>query len=185
MEAEQPGDDVRAIEALIARQFASLHWVPGTSADWNAFTADFSPDASLYPAARPSKRQTLEAFIGRMKGLAGIKLRSFHETLLGSEVRVFGNVAVAVAACEMTENDTEANWGVEMLLLVKDDGAWKIVAQAWDAEGPSKKIPVHPCESDGGGRALTVKGRVPAAVQREALAERCAAEPGPLQRRSL
>ena len=143
MEAKEPGDDVRAIEALIARQFASLHWVPGTSADWNAFTADFALEASLYPAARPPKHHTVEAFIGRMKGLVGTKLRSFRETLLGSEVRVFGNVAVAVAACEMTENDTEANRGVEMLLLVKDDGAWKIVAQAWDTEGPSKEIPVH------------------------------------------
>ena len=33
--------------------------------------------------------------------------------------------------------------GVEMLLLVKDDGAWRIAAQAWDTEGPSKRIPPH------------------------------------------
>lgn len=49
METEEHRDDVRAIEALIARQFASLNWMPGTSADWDAFAADFSPDASLYP----------------------------------------------------------------------------------------------------------------------------------------
>ena len=55
--------------------------------------------------------RTVEAFIGRMKGLAEQKPWSFHETLLGSEVRVFGNVAVAVAACEMTENGDKANLG--------------------------------------------------------------------------
>ena len=95
METEEHRDDVRAIEALIARQFASLNWMPGTSADWDAFAADFSPDASLYPAARPAQRQTVAAFVERMKGLMGTKLRSFQEAVLGSEVRVFGNVAVA------------------------------------------------------------------------------------------
>jgi hypothetical protein len=43
-------------------------------------------------------------------------------------------VAVAVAACEMTENDARVNRGVEMMLLIKTDSEWKIVAQAWDME---------------------------------------------------
>jgi len=143
MHTDDHEDDVRAIEALVARQFASLSWAPGTSADWAAFAADFLPDASLYPAARPARRQTAAAFVERMKGLAGTKLRSFREGVLGTEVRVFGNVAVALAACEMTENDAEVNRGVEMLLLVKTDGAWRIACQAWDTEGPSKRIPPH------------------------------------------
>ena len=143
METEEQSDDVRAIEALVARQFASLNWVPGTSADWDAFAADFYPDASLYPAARPAKRQTVEAFVDRMKGLVGTRLRSFHEAVLGTEVRIFGNVAFALAACEMTENNSEVKRGVEMLLLIKNEGAWRIVAQAWDTEGPSRQIPVH------------------------------------------
>ena len=44
---------------------------------------------------------------------------------------------------EMTKIDAEVSRGVEMLLLVKTDGAWRIAAQAWDAEGPSKPIPPH------------------------------------------
>jgi len=141
MEAEEHGDDVRAIERLIARQFGSLTWTPETSANWDAFAADFFPEASLYPAARPAQCQTVEAFVERMKGLAGTKLRSFHETVLGTEVRVFGNVAVALAACEMTENDGQVSRGVEMLLLLKNEGVWRIVSQAWDTESPSKPIP--------------------------------------------
>jgi hypothetical protein len=143
MESTEHRDDVQAIEAIIARQFASLNWGPGTSANWDGFAADFFPEASLYPAARPAKRQTVEAFIQRMKSLVGAKLRSFEEAVLETEIHVFGNVAVALAGCEITENGAEVNRGVEMLLLVKNAGAWQIVSQAWDTESPSQRIPVR------------------------------------------
>jgi hypothetical protein len=136
-------DDRRAIAAMITRQFASLGWAPGRSADWRAFAADFFPDASLYPAARPARRQTVDGFIERMKALAGTKLRSFKEGVLGTEIHIFGNVAVALAACEITENDAEVSRGVEALLLIKDEGAWRIVSQAWDTESEAKPIPEH------------------------------------------
>jgi ketosteroid isomerase-like protein len=135
--------DVVAIEALIARQFASLSWAPGKPADWEAFAADFYPDAALYPAARPAKRQTVEAFVERMMGLAATRLRSFKETVLGTEVHVFGNVAVALAACEIIENEAGVSRGVEALLLVKDEGRWRIVSQAWDTESDTKPIPAR------------------------------------------
>jgi Domain of unknown function (DUF4440) len=147
-------DDAQAIEALIARQFASLSWAPGRSTDWDAFAADFFPEASLYPAARPAMRQIVGAFVERMKGFAGTKLRSFQEVVLGTEIRVFGNVAVALAACGTTENDAEVNRGVEMLLLLKEDGAWRIASQAWDAESPLKPIPAHLA----GGQARSDRG---------------------------
>ncbi len=141
MDTGNHSDDVRAIEALIARQFHSLTWSPGGEGDWRTFAADFVSEATLVPAARPAKKQTVDDFIERMKGLAGTKLRSFKEVLLGTDVRVFGNVAVALAACEITENDTEVSRGIEMLLLIKSDGAWQIVSQAWDMESPSNPIP--------------------------------------------
>ena len=116
---------------------------PERPADWDGFAADFLPDASLYPAARPVKRQSVASFVDRMRGLAGTKLRSFDERVLGTEIRVFGNVAVALAACQMTENDGEVNRGVEMLLLIRNEGAWRIVSQAWDTESPTNPIPLH------------------------------------------
>ena len=76
-----------------------------------------------------------------MKALSQTTLTTFNEVVLGTEVFVFGNVAVAIAACEMTENETEVSRGVEMLLLVKDQGAWRIVSQAWDKESPASPIP--------------------------------------------
>jgi ketosteroid isomerase-like protein len=140
---DESSADIRAIQALIARQFASLSWAPGEPANWEAFAADFHPDAALYPAARPAKRQTAEAFVERIKGLAATKLRSFKETVVGTEVHVFGNVAVALAACEIIENEAGVSRGVEALLLVKDEGRWQIVSQAWDTESDTKPIPAH------------------------------------------
>jgi hypothetical protein len=118
MEMGDQGEDARAVKAIIFRQFASLSWTGAMSADWEAFAADFSPDATLYPAARPVAPRTVQAFVERMKSLSRTTLRSFDETVLGTEVHVFGNIAVAIIAAEMTENNAEASRNVEMLLLV-------------------------------------------------------------------
>ena len=139
--AADEDDDIRAIQALLARQFASLSWTTERDAHWSGFVGDFHGDASLWPSARPAKPVTADAFLERMQGLAKTSLRSFEETLLGTEVRVFGHVAVATAACEMVENGAERSRNVEMALLVKEEGRWRIVAQAWDKEGPGRPIP--------------------------------------------
>lgn len=136
-------DDIKAIRTVVARQFKSLCWQPGTSAEWDAFAADFFPGALLYPAARPAKAQTAEGFIERMKGLLGTTLQTFAEAPLGVDVRVFGNVAVAIAGCEMTENNTTINRGVEMMLLIKNEGRWMIVSQAWDVASQDRTLPTY------------------------------------------
>jgi len=143
MAAQHSGEDIEAIEAIIARQFGSLNWGPHGSANWTGFAGDFFPDASLYPAARPATAQTVEAFIDRMKSLAGASLRAFRQRRLGTDIHTFGNVAVALAACENVENGTEMTRGVEAMLLIKDQGMWRIVAQAWDGESGANPIPAH------------------------------------------
>jgi hypothetical protein len=140
--------DDEAIKAIIERQFRSLDWSPTTPANWSTFLGDFLPGASLYPAARPAKFQKPEEFIERMKGLAATKLRSFKEAPLGCEIRVFGSIALAVAVCQITENETQVTRGIEMMLLVKTDDRWQIVSQAWDTEGESKPIPADLLDSD-------------------------------------
>lgn len=132
MAASEQADDLRAIKALIGAHFDALRWSPGTRVDWAKFSADFLPDASLFGAARPVRRQTLEAFIARMNGVAEGSLRSFEEKTLGMEVLIFGNVAVVLAASEMLENSTEVNHDVSGYLVLKDEGKWRIAAHAWD-----------------------------------------------------
>ncbi len=136
-------DDGRAIRTLIGAHFRGLRWTPATHPDWAAFTADFLPDASLFPAARPVCRQTLDAFITRMNGLAQGTLRSFEEMTLGVQLLVFGNVAVVLAASKMVENGTEVNQDVSGYLLLKDEGKWRIAAHAWDHASEQRPVPEH------------------------------------------
>ena len=141
MASKHETDDVRAIEAIIDRQFRSLEWSKGRDGDWATFTGDFYTDATLYPAARPAKQQTVDAFVERMKGLAQTSLLSFKERKLGADIHVFGNVAVALGACEITENEEKLSRGVEAMLLIKEEGVWKIVSQGWDMESDENPIP--------------------------------------------
>jgi hypothetical protein len=134
-------NDLQAIKALIGAHFDALHWNTGTGPDWETFAADFLPDASLYGAARPVRRQTLEGFITRMNGLIGETLQSFEEKTIGMQVLVFGNVAVVLAASEMLENGTEVNHDVSGYLVLKDGGKWHIAAHAWDKATQQNPVP--------------------------------------------
>ena len=135
-------EDFRAIQALIGAHFDALRWSPGTSIDWPRFTADFLPDASLFPAARPVTRRSLEEFRKRMDGVArGGSLTTFEEKTLGMQVLHFGNIAVVLAASEMLENGTEVNHDVSGYLLVKDEGKWRVAAHAWDKATQDRPVP--------------------------------------------
>jgi hypothetical protein len=135
---------VSAIKRVMGRQFRSLSWSREKEADWNGFAETFLPGATLFPAARPVKLQTVDDFMERMKRLrAEGKLATFEETPLGCEVRVFGNVAVAFAACEMLENGSTVTRDVSATILVRESGNWRIAAQAWDIENEDRKIPAH------------------------------------------
>lgn len=133
---------MEAIRSIIAVQFQCMDWEPGRPADWARFASLFFPESTLIAAARPAKRQSIEAFVERMKGLeANGMLRSFRERMLGSAIHVFGNVAVAIAACEMVENELEITRDVSGFLFIRDGGEWRIAGQAWDLETPEKPVP--------------------------------------------
>lgn len=141
MAAHEQNDDVQAIKELIGGHFRGLRWTPSTRPDWATFSADFLPDASLFPAARPVRRQTLDAFIARMNAVAQGALRSFEETTLGMQVLVFGNVAVVLSASKMLENEEKQNYDVSGYLLLKDAGKWRIGAHAWDHASDDMPVP--------------------------------------------
>ncbi len=141
MDIREGNGDEKKIRALIGAHFQGLKWTPNTRADWAEFGADFLPDASLFPAARPAQAKTLNEFIERMNGVAQGSLRSFEERTLGMQVLVFGNVAVVLAASEMVENEKEVNHDVSGYLLVKDGGDWRIAAHAWDHASEQMPVP--------------------------------------------
>jgi hypothetical protein len=146
-ERQTETNDVSLIREIVRTQFGGLAWKRDEDPNWVAFAQDFLPDARLFPAARPVRPQTIDQFIERMKGLRTEgKLVSFEETPLGCMVRVFGNVAVAFAACEMLENDSTVTRDVSAIVLVRDTGTWRIAAQAWDVETESNRIPADLAE---------------------------------------
>jgi hypothetical protein len=138
---EDKASDVQNVQALILRQFSSMTWSTGRGPDLHSFNDDFVAGASLYPSIRPLSVQSIAEFGERMSELAQTSLRSFHERVIGTKVHVFGNVAVAVVACENTENESNVQRNVEMILLVKDGRRWKIAAQAWDRQTADRQIP--------------------------------------------
>ena len=141
MTPTEPSDDVREIKDILARQLRNISWSDDKESDWDRFAEDFLPGAPLYPAARPARSLTVGDFVDRMKTLSQSSLRSFEQTMLGAEVHVFGSVAVAMGVCRNLENGVDEVRGVEAYLLVKDGGAWRIAAQAWDTEQDGRKIP--------------------------------------------
>jgi hypothetical protein len=145
--ADSEGAEVSAIKQVIGRQFRSLSWNREKDADWNGFANTFLPGASLFPAARPVQPRTVDQFVERMKRLRTEgKLGTFEETPLGCKVHVFGNVAVAFAACEMLENGSTVTRDVSATILVRDNDVWRIAAQAWDIESEACKIPADLAE---------------------------------------
>ncbi len=141
MDIGEDNGDEKAIRALIGAHFQGLKWTPTTQADWAKFTADFLPDASLFPAARPARAKTLDEFIERMNSVAQGSLHSFEERTLGIQVLVFGTVAVVLAASELVENETDVNHDMHGYLLVKDEGGWRIAAHAWDQASEQMPVP--------------------------------------------
>lgn len=141
MPDSERNSDKDAIRAIIARQFASLSWGEGRAPGWDDFTGDFLAGASLFPAARPAKPIAVADFVERMRTLSETSLRTFDETVVGVDIHVFGNIAIAAAGAEMTENGAEASRSVEMMLLVKSEGQWKIAAQAWDRATEINPLP--------------------------------------------
>lgn len=134
-------DDVRAIEALIRHQMKSLAWAPGREADWEGFARGFLPGALLVQSPRPVQPRTVPQFLERQQGLARGPLPAYEQRVLGMQVTVFGNIAVALAGGELAENGVPTARNVAALVLVKDAGAWKIVGQAWDRASAERPLP--------------------------------------------
>ena len=143
MDNREGNGDEKAIRSLVGSHFRGLKWTPTAQTDWSTFAADFLPDASLFPAARPARAKTLDEFIERMNSVAQVSLRSFEERTLGMQILVFGNVAVVLAASEMVENETEVNHDVSGYLLVKNESEWRIAAHAWDHASEQIPVPEH------------------------------------------
>ncbi|WP_291732052.1 hypothetical protein [Leisingera sp. F5] len=131
--ANQTAADREEIAALIARQFRALYWDEETPPDAAALTGSCLPEAQLFASARPTQAQSAQDFAARMAGLRDSgRIPLFEEKGRGLHIWVVGNVAVAMAGCEMHENRTEVTEDISAFLLVRNPDGWAIASQAWD-----------------------------------------------------
>lgn len=132
-ERNQVEQDRIEIAKLIQRQFRALSWDETAPPDLVTLNKAYVEDATLFASARPARSQTAKAFGERMAGLrADGRLPVFQEKGRGLHIWVVGNVAVALAGCEMHENRAEITEDISGFLLVKNPDGWAIASQAWD-----------------------------------------------------
>lgn len=133
-------DDIKAevsadkaeIEALIKRQFAALTWHESHPPSTDTLVADCLPDARFAASARPAKTQSPADFAARMAGLHDDgRITTFEERGRGLHIWVTGTVAVALAGCEMHENQDQVTKDISAFMLVKNPEGWAILSQAW------------------------------------------------------
>lgn len=141
MNTNSVSTDHQQIRDLIEGQFQSLSWSKDREGGWGKFEDDFLEGAPLVPGARPVVATTVPDFVKRMQSLSQTSLGQLDENCLGAKINVFGNIAVAMAVCELIENETDTSHNIEALLLVKTDGEWKIAAQAWDTAAEGDALP--------------------------------------------
>ena len=121
------------IAKLIATQFRSLCWTEDTLSDTQALTDAYQQGAQLFASARPARAQTAEEFAKHMSALRQSgRISVFEEKGVGLHIWVTGNVAVAMAGCEMHENQKDVAEDISAFLLIKNPDGWAIAAQAWD-----------------------------------------------------
>lgn len=135
-------EDEAAIRDLLADGFSAISWSADAPPDWQRFFAPYLPGALLFPSARPVTPTSAAPFQTRMsEQRASGAMVDFEEAMIAADIQVFGTIAVASASFRMRVNKGSASEGVNMYLLVKEGGAWKIAAVAWDSATPERSLP--------------------------------------------
>lgn len=130
---QQVTADRAEIAGLVAQQFRALCWDEETPPDTAALTGSYLPEAQLFASARPARAQSAQDFATRMFALRDSgRIPVFEEKGRGLHIWVAGNVAVAMAGCEMHENRAEDTEDISAFLLVRNPDGWAIASQAWD-----------------------------------------------------
>ena len=93
-----------------------MSWDESQDGDWSGFAADFVKGEQLFASARPVESQSVGQFLERMQGLSKSSLANLKERLLERRIELYGNGAVAMAVCELTENTEKVSFNIEALL---------------------------------------------------------------------
>ncbi len=138
-------DNKGAILGVIRQLYEALNWNDTKAPAWDAFKSCFHETARLYPSARPLDALSVDSFVDRMDAQRkNGNLAVFSEAMLGEDVLVFGNIAVAFSAYETTMNGGDRSRGLNAFHLARDGEAWKVLSLAWDNETADQPLPDLP-----------------------------------------
>lgn len=140
--------DEEQIRAAVTEMYAMVSG-PAGPRDWSKQNEVFHPDSRqirtgigedgrMWAQAfdRDAYRENVEPFFEKT---------GFYEIELGSEVRIFGNIAHVWSAYEARtalDDETPERRGINSIQLLKDpDGKWRIISMIWDNEREGLSLP--------------------------------------------
>ena len=144
--------DYESIAGLITGLYESVSFDPGETPDWNLVRSFFLPEAVVVFAARgsrPTQVMDLDGFIADFVTFyddADIATRGFWETVAGTEVVLYGNIAHAFVVFEPRrgpERDGPTTPGIDSLELVQHDGRWWVAAITTQFSSQALPIPAR------------------------------------------
>ncbi|MDT9598797.1 nuclear transport factor 2 family protein [Sphingosinicella rhizophila] len=137
---DRSADEARILE-IVDTMFDAISWSEGSPPDFDRFSAAVMAEAVLVPAARPAATTDIASFVKRMSGLhADGAMKTFTEKATKTQIRIFGNIAVAIGGFEAIADGSPGR-GANVFLLVRDAGDWRIAAMAWDNESVDNPLP--------------------------------------------
>ena len=124
--------DELQIRELIHRQCGDISCAVDTPLDWLTCSRDFFDGALVFQAHRPVDAIPVEHLSTRMGELRDCTDAAHRrERVTHVEVLIFERVAVALAGCQLLDDERDVTCDVNAFLLIKDQGRWLIASQAW------------------------------------------------------
>lgn len=134
--------DEAAIGAALDGVYAVISGPPGKARDWARMRTLFTPDARLSAiGAKGVQGGTVEEYIA--KSGAMLTRVGFTERELARRVELYGDLAHAWSSYEGTGDGGKLKVrGINSFQLVRQNGKWLVQSIFWQAEAPTRPIPV-------------------------------------------
>jgi len=130
-------DDRVAVAAVVDALYRLLSFEPGDEPDWEGFRSYFEPSALLAMRVFPSDEKvsvmSLEEYM-RHQMREGLKGEGYTETTGERDVVVVGDVACVRQEFSMNFATGEPVPAIDLFLLVKRGGQWRIVSVVSDMQ---------------------------------------------------
>lgn len=142
--------ELRAVNALIDGLYAAVTFEAGETPDWERARSFFLPEAVIVFAARVEGTAQVMNLDGWVQDFVSfcedrdLASKGFHETIVGREVSVYGNIAHAFVVFEPRVGpdwDSPTVPGTDAINLVRQDGRWWITSITTQFSSDTYPIP--------------------------------------------